>query len=339
MKVCLYLEFSKFLNGYFYKKTGTGFLSSFKNYLKALRLNEVRVTENLGEDYDILHINIPFLKSLWAARSARRRGVKIVMSAHATAEDFTGVWRISNFLMPLARRYYRFAYNKADLVIAPTEYTKNLLLGYPLKKRIEVVSCGVDFLRFSAQGGSASGGKKTEKRNYHKSREELIVFNVANAIPRKGIRSFIGLAEKFPNNKFFWCGKIFKSFLYKRLPKNLPSNLEFKGFVPDIIEIYRNGDIFVFPSYEENQGMVILEAASTGLPILVRDLPAYKGWLFDGENCLIAKNDEEFSDKLEQLLEDAGLRERLGGAAEKMAESHDLKNIGKNLREIYQSLL
>ncbi|MBI5071538.1 glycosyltransferase family 4 protein [Candidatus Falkowbacteria bacterium] len=329
MKVCLYLEFSKFLNGYFYKNAGTGFLSSFKNFLKALRLNGVLVTENLKEDYDILHINIPFLKSLLAARSARRRGVKIVMSAHATAEDFTGVWRISNFLMPLARRYYRFAYNKADIVIAPTEYTKNLLLGYPLKKRIEVVSCGVDFLKF----------KETEKRNYHKSREELIVFNVGNAIPRKGIKSFIGLAEKFPNNRFFWCGKIFKSFLYKRLPKNLPSNLEFKGFVPDILEIYRNGDIFVFPSYEENQGMVILEAASAGLPILVRDLPAYRGWLFDGENCLIAKSDEEFARKLEQLMEDVGLRERLGAAAEKMAESHDLKNIGKKLREIYQNLL
>ncbi|MFA5128441.1 MAG: glycosyltransferase family 4 protein [Patescibacteria group bacterium] len=330
MKVCLYLEFKRFLKGYFYKNAGTGFLSSFKNYLKALSLTEVEVTENLKDKYDVLHVNVPFLRSLWAVWRARRRGIKIVMSAHATAEDFRGVWRASNLLMPLARRYYRFAYNQADVVITPTIYTKSLLQKYPLKRRIEVTSCGVDFIKFFVGG---------EGRNYQKSEKEIVVFNVANAIPRKGIESFIGLARNFPDNKFFWYGKIFKSFLYKRLPKNLPSNLEFKGFVSDIIAAYRDGDIFVFPSHEENQGMVILEAAAAGLPILVRDLPAYREWLVHNKNCLVAKNEEEFRKYLNELISNSGLRERLGAAAKKLAESEDLKIIGKRLQEVYQSLI
>lgn len=330
MKVCLYLEFKQFLKGYFYKNAGTGFLSSFKNYLKALDSAGVEVTENLKDEYDILHANLPFLKSLWAVRRAKRKGKKVVMSAHATAEDFRGVWRISNFLMPLVRRYYRFVYNQADIVVTPTIYTKSLLLKYPLKKRIEVVSCGVDFGKFS------SGG---EGRSYQKLEKEVVVFNIANAIPRKGIASFVDLAKNFPDNKFFWYGKIFKSFLYKRLPKNLPPNLEFKGFVPDILAAYRNGDIFVFPSHEENQGMVILEAAAAGLPILVRDLPAYQGWLVHNENCLIAKNEEEFKKYLNQLISDVGLRERLGTAAKRTAEGEDLKNIGRRLFEVYQTLI
>lgn len=329
MKVCLYLEFKRFLKGYFYKNAGTGFLSSFKNYLKALNLTGVEITENLKDKYDILHINIPFLKSLWAVRQARKRGVKIVMSAHATAEDFRGVWRVSNFLMPLARRYYRFAYNRADVVITPTIYTKSLLEKYPLKKRIEVISCGVDFGKYSLAG---------KERNYRKPEKDLVILNVANAIPRKGIESFISLARNFSNNKFFWCGKIFKSFLYKRLPKNLPPNLEFKGYVPDVLATYRDGDIFLFPSHEENQGMVILEAAAAGLPILVRDLPAYHGWLVHNENCLIAKSEEEFQKYLNQLISDAEQRARLGAAAKKLAESEDLKIIGERLRDIYQSL-
>lgn len=330
MKVCLYLEFKKFLRGYLYKNTGTGFFSSFKNYFKALSLIGIEVTENLKEKYDILHVNIPFLKSLWAVRRAKKRGIKIVMSAHATAEDFTGVWRLSNFLMPLARRYYRFAYNQADVVITPSIYTKSLLEKYPLKKRIEVVSCGVDFKKFSAAG---------EGKNYQKSEKEIVIFNVANVIPRKGTGSFINLAKSFSENKFFWYGKIFKSFLYKKLPKDLPKNLEFKGFVPDILAAYRDGDIFIFPSYEENQGMVILEAAAAGLPILVRDLPAYCGWLVHNENCLIAQNEEEFKKYLNQLISDGGLRARLGMAARKLAESEDLKNIGERLQKVYQNLI
>lgn len=326
MKVCLYLEFLKFANGFFYKKVGTGFLTSFKNYLKALELNEAEVTQDLKGEYDVLHVNLPFLRSLWAIWWAKKRGIKTFISAHATAEDLAGVMRISSWIAPLARRYYRFAYSRADKVIAPTVYTKNLLIGYGLpSQKIEVLSSGVDISKFEVE------------RNYSKKPEDLIIFNVANAIHRKGIDSFVYLAKKFSENKFYWYGKIFRSILYKHLPRNLPKNLEFKGYVPDILKVYREGDIFVFPSYEENQGLVILEAAASGLPILIRDLPVYTGWLFNEKNCLMAKNDREFVEQLDRLIKDFELRKRLGEEAKRTAREHDLKIIGQKLLKIYSN--
>jgi len=327
MKACLYLEFLKFANGFFYHRAGTGFLTSFKNYLKALELNEVAVTQNLQDKFDVLHVNVPFLRSVLAIWRAKKRGIKTVASAHATAEDLRGVLRVSSFLAPLARRYYRWAYNTADEIIAPTSYTKNLLINYGLSaKKIEVISSGVDFSKF-----------EVKQRNYQKKSEDLIIFNVANVIPRKGIDSFIFLARKYPQNKFYWYGKIFKSILYKPIPRNLPENLEFKGYASNILEVYSKGDIFVFPSYEENQGLVILEAAASGLPILVRDMPVYEGWLINEKNCLTAKNDEEFAKKLDRLIVDSKLREKMGQEAKRTAKEHDLKIIGQKLIEIYSN--
>jgi 1,2-diacylglycerol-3-alpha-glucose alpha-1,2-glucosyltransferase len=327
MKVCLYLEFLKFARGFFYRRAGTGFLTSFKNYLKALELNGVEITQDLKDKYDVLHVNLPFLRSLWAIRQAKKRGIKTVISSHATAEDLAGVWRISSLIRPLVRRYYRFAYGTADVIISPTEYTKNLLKNYGLPaSKIEILSSGVDFSEF-----------EVKEKKYQKSQNDLVIFNVANAIPRKGIDSFIYLAKEYPQNKFYWYGKVFKSILYKPIPKNLPANLEFKGYAPDILKVYREEDIFVFPSYEENQGLVILEAAASGLPILIRDLPVYDGWLINEKNCLKAKNDEEFGTQLGRLISDSALRERLGKEAREMAKSHDLKIIGQKLIGIYSN--
>jgi len=98
-------------------------------------------------------------------------------------------------------------------------------------------------------------------------------------------------------------------------------------------------DIFFFPSYEENQGMVILEAACVGLPILVRDIPAYDGWLVHNVNCLKAKTDEEFEKYLGDLISDENLRRRLGKESLVLAENEGLPVLAEKLKKRYDELL
>ena len=97
-------------------------------------------------------------------------------------------------------------------------------------------------------------------------------------------------------------------------------------------------DIFIFPSYEENEGMVILEAAAIGLPIVVRDILAYKGWLEHGENCLKAKSNEEFKRYIEMLLEDKNMRLKLGHGAKILAENKSIEALSKKVMDIYAKL-
>ena len=85
--------------------------------------------------------------------------------------------------------------------------------------------------------------------------------------------------------------------------------------------------------------MVLLEAAATGLPIIVRDLPVYNPWLIDNVNCLKAKNDEEFKTCLERLINDESLRRRLSAGAKDLARQEDIKTLNQELVGIYDELL
>lgn len=333
-KVCLYLEFYHLFNGYFFKKIGTGLLSSYKNQKKILEQAGIPYREKWDDSCDILQINTPWLNSLRLIKKAKRKGKKVVIWSHVTVEDAMQVFRFMPYVHRLFKKYLTYAYGLADIVLCPSEYTKSLLIAYGLpSEKLIAQSNGVDENKFSPN---------EEKRNLLRKKKRLegvVVGTVGLVIPRKGVNDFIRLAELFPENSFLWYGKIYSSLMVKSVPKNIPPNLEFTGFVEDIQAAFNSLDVFLFPSFEENQGMVLLEAAAAGLPILARDIPAYRGWLEHNENCLKAKSAAEFETYLKNLTNDGELRKRLGKNARQMAEHHDIKVLAKKMQEIYKRLI
>lgn len=334
MKICLYLEFFHFLGGFLYKNIGTGLLSSYENQRKTLRALGIEFTEKWDGSCDILQINTPWLKSLWLIKKARRQGKKIIIWVHVAAEEIPEVFRFGKLIFPLAKKYLTYAYSQADLLFCPSEYTKTLMIGYGLpKEKLVVQSNGVDRSSFYPDNGK----RKTARAQYNC--QKLVVGTVGLVIPRKGVDKFLDLAENHPYQQFLWFGKIYSKLLAKGLPKKLPANVKFTGYVKDICAAFNAIDIFVFLSSGENQGMVLLEAAAVGLPIIVLDLPAYQGWLKDGENCLKAKNDEEFKICLDRLINDPDLRNKLVQGARILAKNEDVETQSRKLMAIYQNLI
>jgi 1,2-diacylglycerol-3-alpha-glucose alpha-1,2-glucosyltransferase len=335
MKICLYLEFYHVAGGRFYKNIGTGLLSSYRNQKEVLSRSGIEFTETWDDSCDILQINTPWLNSLRLIYKAKRRGMPVAIWSHVTAEDAREVFWFNRFLYPLIRRYLKYAYGLADIVFCPSEYTKSLLVNYGLPPvKMVAVSNGVDVHVF----------KKDEvKRNAARMEYDLqgiVVGTVGLAIPRKGIETFLTLARKFPNNKFVWFGKIYSSFLAKPLPKNIPPNVIFTGYVHDIVAAFNALDIYVFPSYEENQGMTNVESAAIGVPMLLRDLPAYKGYFTDESDCLMAHNENEFAPKLARLLGDKQERDTLAARAkERVVKEQSLEACGAKMRTLYERLL
>lgn len=316
-----------------FKNIGTGLLSSYKNQKKILETLHIEYTELWDDSCDILQINTPWLWSLYLIKKARRQNKKVIIWSHVTAEDIRGVWRFSHILSPLAKKYLTYAYNLADVIFSPSEYTKTLLVAYGIAPdKIVVMSNGVDTHKF------AFDKDKREIARQKYNMNGLSVGTVGLAVPRKGINSFLSLANAYSQNSFVWFGKIYSSMVVESLPKELPANVEFTGYVDDIIGAFSAIDIFVFLSFEENQGMVILEAASIGLPIIVRDIPVYNGWLVHGENCLKAKTEGEFALCLKNLLEDTSLRDRLKTNAKILAEKNSLEELGRQTLQVYENL-
>ncbi len=328
MKVCLYLELEERL-----RDSGIG--TAIRNQRRALELNNVSHTGDLNDDFDILHLNSIGMKSLYLAKGAKRKGKKVVLHAHVTADDFKNSYRFSNAIAPFLQRYLTYYYNQADLILCPSEYTKGVLINHGVKKSIIAISNGIDTdkFRFSEKM------RKNFRDKFNLS--GIVPLSVGHLFIRKGIQTYVNIARKF-SNRFFWIGRRYKKLeesTVSRIVKNAPENVTFISFIGDIVSAYCGTDIFFFPSFCENQGIVLLEAAACKRPILVRDLPVYENWLKEDINCLKAKTDDEFKEKLERLMEDKSLRNKLAENAHEMSKEHSLKNIGAKLREIYGNLL
>ena len=105
----------------------------------------------------------------------------------------------------------------------------------------------------------------------------------------------------------------------------------------ELSQAYASGDVFVMPSESETLGQVVLEAMSSGIPvvgaraggipdIIPPELDGKTGFLFnpgDLDECL---------SKLELLLDNQELRETIGKAARQDMEKYDWKAATKKIR-------
>jgi glycosyltransferase involved in cell wall biosynthesis len=334
MKVCIHLEFSHFLGGFFYRKLGSGMLSSYRNQLEMVEKMGIDSVDEWDDSCDVFVANLVWLGTWWKVRHARRMGKKIILWAHVTAEDFEEVFWFNKYLVPFVRKYLAYFYNLGDIVLCPSFYTKKIIEGYGIyPEKVIVQSNGVDLNKFFPDRRLGVGIRK--KYGF----QGITAGMIGLVVPRKGIDTLISLAKKNSKFQFVWFGKIYSRLITKPVYREAPSNLRFFGYVEDANAAFNSLDIFIFPSYEENQGMAILEAAAVGLPILVRDIPVYEGWLRHGENCLKAKNEAEFDMYLKMLIEDAEMRQRLGKEAHLLAEEHSLETVRKKFESIIKKAI
>lgn len=101
---------------------------------------------------------------------------------------------------------------------------------------------------------------------------------------------------------------------------NAEGRIAVKGVTSDTADKLCRADVCVFPSKYEGFALGLVEAMAAGLPCLgFADCPAVNEIIVDGENGLLASDENDFAAKLKLLAEDASLRERLGRAAVKTA--------------------
>ncbi len=111
------------------------------------------------------------------------------------------------------------------------------------------------------------------------------------------------------------------------------------GYVSgDVIKgAYGRSNIFFFPSREETEGIVVLEALASCCNVLLRDIPVFSDWLTNGVNCYMGKDTDDFVDIIKKMInhEYPSLIEQ----GYQVAKQRQLANIGKELLEVYNITL
>ncbi len=329
MKILLYTEGLKLLS-----KSGVG--RAIHHQKAALQKSNISYTTDIDDNYDLVHINTVGPYSSHLAKKARKQGKKVILHAHSTEEDFRDSFFFANSISPLFKKRLVYTYNLADHIVTPTPYSKALLESYSLKPPITDISNGIDLDRFSRD----SEAGKNFRHTYGFQPDDTLILSVGLQIKRKGILDFIEIARKTPEFIFVWCGYTQPYLLTREVRtamKNAPSNVRFLGYVTNMPGAYSGCDCFFMPTYEETEGIVVLEAMAAQCPVVLRDIPVYNGWLTDKVHCYKERTQEGFIQALYTCT--AEDTHSMTHAAYDIVEARSLENIGKKLSALYKTVI
>ncbi|MDD3063841.1 MAG: glycosyltransferase [Massilibacteroides sp.] len=330
MKVFLYSGMQNMI-----EKSGVG--RAIYHQKSAAKINGIGVASNIV-DADIVHINTVFPKSLYVAHLAHRHGIPVVYHAHSTKEDFKNSYLGSNLFDGLFGKWIKLCYNCGDVIVTPSMYSKDLLESYGINKKIEVISNGIDLEYYNKE--NVKPGEFRKKYGFRET--DKVIMSVGLTIERKGILDFVELARRMPEYQFIWFGE---TNLYtvpvkirKAVHSKLP-NLKFAGYAQkkELRNAYRECDLFLFPSKEETEGIVVLEALAMKIPVLLRNIPVYEDWLYDKEQVYKADNIDSFEQISKQILE--GECDNLTEKGYEVVKERAIEKVGKQLYVAYKEAL
>ena len=330
MRISHYFEWEDKITG--------GHKASVNNQRKIMDENNIEYTKEPDLTADLLHLNNMGPKSVYYARKARKKDIKVVIHTHLTAEDFKNSFIFSNTLSKPLRPYLKYAYSLGDHLICPSEHNKEVIEDYT-ETPSTVISNGFD--KDKIEGFEDLREEYLEKYDL----EPPVVFNVGHVIKRKGLDTFIQTAEEMPELDFVWFGflnplgeggaSVLQGRDTKQLIENSPDNCTFTGYIEDIRGGFAAGDIFFFPTHNENEGMALLESMAAGKPPVIRDIGTFE-WLNHDENCL--KAEQDFVSEIEKLKEESE-RKRIGENARNKSKDFTLEKVGEKLVETYRKLV
>lgn len=303
--------------------------------------------EKLG--LDIIHTKTPFPIGLVAKRLSKKFHMPIIGTLDTPIQDYVHyvpIWgrapATSGFLFRVARRYARWFYNRCHIVTVPSETTKRELIRMGCRKRIDVVSNGIDMDRYHP------GNRKGWIRNKLCPGGEGLILHVGRITREKGVlelaraaRILQGRGVKF-RLVIVGRGPYLKA-LERLVKREGISSIVLSGFVSDqdLPKYYASADFFVTASCVETQGIVLLEAMASGSPVIGANAGAIpelvksggNGFLFTPGNAL------ELAGRMEELLKDENLRKRMGRKSLELAREHSLENLSRKIGKIYKEAI
>ena len=156
--------------------------------------------------------------------------------------------------------------------------------------------------------------------------DDVLVLSVARLVPDKGTDSLLRAIAQSGDARLVLvlAGDGPERERLDELARELGVRLVLAGDRPweQISELYAAADVFALLSRREPWGVVVNEAAASGLPLLLSDhVGAARDLLLDGENGYLVPTDDvtAVADALERLAADPALREAFGARSREIA--------------------
>ena len=282
----------------------------------------------LQNRYDIIHIQTPFVAHYSGIDLARRLNIPCVESYHTHFEEYLHhslPFLPKRAISFSARWFNRRQCNNVDAVIVPSTIMREVLTGHGIKKPIEIISTGINEEFFRPGDGMRF------RRDYAIDPERPVLVYVGRVAHEKNIdfllHMLVEVCKTIPDVLLIIAGEGPAQNHLHALTRTLKldDNVRFIGYLDraiTLLDCYCAGDVFVFSSKTETQGLVLLEAMAQGVPVVSISVLGTSDILDANRGALIAEErTEDFAGKVVRVLMEPGLRQLLSTEARAYAQT------------------
>ncbi len=295
-------------------------------------------------DIDVIHAHTPFFMGLSGLINARLSKTPIVGSFHTLVGNrsvindyYPNNRQLRKLTAEYMQKYIKFFYKRCNATIAPSQAIAGMLSRHGVDN-VSVVPNMIDRTVFNRK----AGGNAFRKEHGIGDDEKLVLY-VGRISREKKLEVILRSARllRGRNRRFVIAGTGPAETYYKAMARRMKlDNVVFTGFVERgrLPSAYSACDVFCMPSTFETQGIVALEAMSTGKPVVGADYLALRELISNGFNGEKFRPGDyaQCSSKIEKVLNNAG--KYTHGAVETAMRFSPERVTGK-LIDVYKSVL
>lgn len=274
----------------------------------------------------VIHVQHPLERCTYARLVRRFEGwrVPLVVTAHSLFGEHADA-TIHNLMAPNLR--------VADRVIAVNDHIADQAIQLGVQpSRVRVIRSGVDTQRFQPRDRAAA------RQRLAIADHARVVLFVGNLEPRKQVdvllRAVAHARAQVPTLRLLIVGSGESAGVEDQTPRllrlsqelELDAAVQFTGRLGDsqLLDAYAAADVFALSSSSEAQGIVVLEAMASGLPVVATAVGGLLGTIENGRTGVLVESGDAngLGQRLAELLTDPSRRAEIGSAAREEVEMH-----------------
>ncbi|MDQ7843256.1 MAG: glycosyltransferase [Armatimonadota bacterium] len=293
---------------------------------------------------ELVHTHGPFVMGAVALRLARRRRLPLVFTHHTLYDEYVHYAPLLSRRVsaPAVRRFVTAYANRCACVVAPTRAVAQRLREQGVRARIAVIPTGTIDLQIFA------GLDRDGVRGAYGIPQDIPLVVTASRLGREKsvslvLEAFARIAARRPGMLLVvGGGPEEKRLRAQAADLGLRERVVFAGALPHrrALAAIAAGDLFLYASQTETQGIVVVEAMAAGVPVVAVDAAGVSEAVADGQTGLLAPAEAEaLAARALALLDDPARRRAMGAAAREAARAYALDAVTDRMEALYASLL
>lgn len=309
---------------------------------RMMRWNRARRLAAQAGQYDVVHIQTPFVAHYLGLRLARARGVPLVVSYHTFFEEYLFhyiPWLPRRLMRFAARHFTRAQCDDVDGLVVPSQAMMDVLRRYGVRTPGEVIPTGMELGHFN----NGDGARFRDKLGLRP--DQPVLTHVGRIAFEKNIdfllRVYARVHAVRPDTAFVIAGEgpALKHVKQEAARLGIAEHMRFVGYLDrktELLDCYRAGDLFLFASRTETQGLVLLESMAVGVPVASTAVMGTRDIVLPERGARHLPEDEQaFAEGVIELLDDKSRRESMGREALAFVREWSARAMAEKLVDFY----